>query len=92
MMERSIFDPQIESMGSFDFVYSWGVLHHTGDMYRALRGAAGRVAPGGRFLFALYRRTPLCWLWKLEKRWYAGASPAAQARAAGACMSACSSY
>jgi 2-polyprenyl-3-methyl-5-hydroxy-6-metoxy-1,4-benzoquinol methylase len=79
--ERSIFAPEIESMGHFDFVYSWGVLHHTGDMYRALRAAAGRVAPGGQFVFALYRRTPLCGLWKIEKRWYAGASAAAQARA-----------
>ena len=81
VIERSIFDPQIGSMGSFDFVYSWGVLHHTGDMYRALRAAAGLVAPGGQFIFALYRHTPLCWFWKLEKRWYAGASPVAQARA-----------
>jgi SAM-dependent methyltransferase len=87
VMERSIFDPQIDSMGSFDFVYSWGVLHHTGDMYRALRGAACRVAPRGQFIFALYRQTPLCWLWKLEKRWYAGASPAAQARAQSAYVS-----
>jgi 2-polyprenyl-6-hydroxyphenyl methylase/3-demethylubiquinone-9 3-methyltransferase len=83
VMERSIFDPQIESLGSFDYVYSWGVLHHTGDMYRALRAAAGRVGPGGQFVFALYRQTPLCWLWKLEKRWYSGASPAAQARVQG---------
>jgi SAM-dependent methyltransferase len=81
VIERSIFDPQIGSMGSFDFVYSWGVLHHTGDMYRALRAAAGLVGPGGQFIFALYRNTPLCWFWKLEKRWYAGASPVAQARA-----------
>ena len=27
---------------------------------------------------------PLCWLWKIEKRWYAGASPTAQARARSA--------
>jgi len=81
VMERSIFDPQIGSMGRFDVVYSWGVLHHTGDMCRALRAAAGLVAPGGHFIFALYRHTSFCWFWKLEKRWYARASPAAQARA-----------
>jgi hypothetical protein len=34
------------------------------------------VAPEGQFLFALYRRTRLCWFWKLEKRWYAGAGEA----------------
>jgi 2-polyprenyl-6-hydroxyphenyl methylase/3-demethylubiquinone-9 3-methyltransferase len=81
VMESSIFDPRIGSMGRFDVVYSWGVLHHTGAVHRALRAAAALVRPGGQFVFALYRRTPLCWFWKIEKRWYAGASAAAQARA-----------
>jgi SAM-dependent methyltransferase len=80
-MEASVFDLQPDSIGLFDVVYSWGVLHHTGDMYRALRAAGTLVAPNGRFIFALYRRTRLCWFWKLEKRWYAGAGQAAQARA-----------
>lgn len=35
-------------------VYSWGVLHHTGDVWKAIRNAAGRVAPGGWFYIALY--------------------------------------
>ncbi|MEO8358563.1 MAG: class I SAM-dependent methyltransferase [Vicinamibacteria bacterium] len=35
-------------------VYSWGVLHHTGDVWTAIRNAAGRVAPGGLFYIALY--------------------------------------
>src|SRR5882762_3216178 len=56
VIERSIFDPQIGSMGNFDVVYSWGVLHHTGAMHRALRTAAALVTPGGQFIFALYRR------------------------------------
>jgi 2-polyprenyl-6-hydroxyphenyl methylase/3-demethylubiquinone-9 3-methyltransferase len=80
-LEASVFDLRADSLGRFDVVYSWGVLHHTGDMYRALRAAAALVAPQGQFIFALYRRTWLCWLWKHEKRWYAAASPAAQARA-----------
>jgi SAM-dependent methyltransferase len=79
--KRSVFDPEIGSLGTFDVVYSWGVLHHTGDMYRALRAAAALVAPQGQFIFALYRRTRLCWFWRWEKRWYARASQAAQARA-----------
>ena len=79
--EASVFDLDPGAMGTFDVVYSWGVLHHTGDMYRALRNAASLVAPEGEFIFALYHRTRLCWFWKTEKRWYAGASPAAQKRA-----------
>jgi 2-polyprenyl-6-hydroxyphenyl methylase/3-demethylubiquinone-9 3-methyltransferase len=37
-----------------DIVYSWGVLHHTGDVWRAIRNAAGRVPVGGLFYIALY--------------------------------------
>jgi SAM-dependent methyltransferase len=76
---RSVFELDAAWQGQFDVVYSWGVLHHTGDMYRALRSAAALVKPGGVFMFALYRRTRLCWLWSMEKRWYAGAGPRAQA-------------
>lgn len=79
VLEKSVFDLAANPLGTFDVVHSWGVLHHTGDMYRALRCAAGAIAPGGLFMFALYRHTRLCWVWKLEKRWYAHASPGAQA-------------
>lgn len=64
--------------GTFDVVYSWGVLHHTGTLYPALRHAASMVAPQGCFLFALYRRTWLCPAWKIEKKWYSQASPFSQ--------------
>ena len=67
-------------MGLFDIVYSWGVLHHTGDLALALRNATALVAPGGLFVCALYRRTLLDPFWIREKRWYAFASPQAQAR------------
>jgi 2-polyprenyl-3-methyl-5-hydroxy-6-metoxy-1,4-benzoquinol methylase len=56
-------------LGTFDIVYSWGVLHHTGAMYAAIDGAATCVAPGGLFAFALYRKTRLCPAWTAEKRW-----------------------
>jgi 2-polyprenyl-6-hydroxyphenyl methylase/3-demethylubiquinone-9 3-methyltransferase len=82
--QASVFDLESASADKFDVVYSWGVLHHTGDMYRALRAAAALVAPQGQFIFALYRHTPLCWLWKVEKKWYAAATPAAQSRARSA--------
>lgn len=84
VLERSVFDLDPSSMGKFDVVYSWGVLHHTGDMYRALRIAATLVAPGGQFAFALYRHTRFCWFWKIEKKWYAAAGPRGQGMARSA--------
>jgi 2-polyprenyl-3-methyl-5-hydroxy-6-metoxy-1,4-benzoquinol methylase len=44
----------MRSIGQFDVVYSWGVLHHTGDMWRALANATVPVAPGGKLFVALY--------------------------------------
>jgi SAM-dependent methyltransferase len=82
--QGSVLDPDyMRRLGSFDIVYSWGVLHHTGALDAALKAAASCVAPQGLFAFALYRKTRLCWAWKIEKRWYTQASPAAQRWARG---------
>lgn len=77
----SVFELHPEEFGAFDLVYSWGVLHHTGDMYRALTTTASLVQPGGLLMLALYKKTPFCGLWRCIKRWYSTASPAAQKRA-----------
>lgn len=50
----AIDDRYMASLGQFDIVYSWGVLHHTGAMDRALNNAAPAVAPGGKLFIALY--------------------------------------
>jgi len=42
--------------GGYDIVHSWGVLHHTGDMNRAVRNAASLVRGGGHLVVALYNR------------------------------------
>ena len=50
----------LRGLGTFDVVYSWGVLHHTGDMWRALELAAMPVRPTGILFIAIYNRlTPL---------------------------------
>ena len=46
--------PYVTSLGTFDVVYSWGVLHHTGDMWTALEHAHRLTAPGGVLALALY--------------------------------------
>jgi|SRR5665213_2665960 len=66
----SVLSDDFASLGQFDVVYSWGVLHHTGNMREAIRKAAMRVRPGGLFAIAIYRKTPFCGVWRLEKRIY----------------------
>ncbi|MFO0328113.1 MAG: class I SAM-dependent methyltransferase [Gemmatimonadota bacterium] len=77
-VERSVFVLDPETHGTYDIVYSWGVLHHTGAMHEAIRRAAALVASGGRFAVALYKKTPMCGLWKHEKRIYSNAGPTIQ--------------
>lgn len=53
--EGSVLDVDyLKSLGEFDVVYSWGVLHHTGQMWRALESARLPVAPGGKLFIAIY--------------------------------------
>lgn len=44
----------VTSLGQFDIVYSWGVLHHTGNMWKALEIASKAVKPRGELFIALY--------------------------------------
>jgi 2-polyprenyl-6-hydroxyphenyl methylase/3-demethylubiquinone-9 3-methyltransferase len=44
----------LEGLGTFDVVYSWGVLHHTGTMWDALANVEPLVAPRGRLFIAIY--------------------------------------
>jgi SAM-dependent methyltransferase len=61
----------LAGLGEFDVVYSWGVLHHTGQMWQALGNAASLVAPRGQLFIAIYNdQGTLSRRWTWVKRTY----------------------
>ncbi|MGH7731688.1 MAG: class I SAM-dependent methyltransferase, partial [Candidatus Eiseniibacteriota bacterium] len=46
----------LDSLDPADVVYSWGVLHHTGDMWKGIANAARMVRPGGHLAISIYNR------------------------------------
>jgi 2-polyprenyl-6-hydroxyphenyl methylase/3-demethylubiquinone-9 3-methyltransferase len=61
----------VATLGTFDIVYSWGVLHHTGDMWAGLDIACHAVAGGGALFIALYNdQGGQSGRWKHVKRLY----------------------
>jgi 2-polyprenyl-6-hydroxyphenyl methylase/3-demethylubiquinone-9 3-methyltransferase len=63
--------PYLESLGTWDVVYSWGVLHHTGAMWNAISLVSDRVALGGLLALAIYNDQGLqSRIWHAIKRAY----------------------
>lgn len=61
----------LASLGTWDVVYSWGVLHHTGAMWKAISLVSDRVATGGLFALAIYNDQGLqSRIWQAIKRAY----------------------
>lgn len=73
--QQNLFNVEPAAFPHFDIVYSWGVLHHTGDMWNAIDKASQLVRDDGLLAIAIYRKTRLCGFWTWEKKLYTN-SPA----------------
>jgi 2-polyprenyl-6-hydroxyphenyl methylase/3-demethylubiquinone-9 3-methyltransferase len=73
LLDRSF----VEALGRWDIVYSWGVLHHTGDMIEGWHNIAGLVASGGRLFVSIYNDQGFfSRVWLRVKRGYHRVPPA----------------
>jgi len=74
MIERgSILDDEyVKKLGRYDIVYSWGVLHHTGNLKKAMENVSAMVRENGGLLFiAIYNtQRVLTPVWKIVKKRY----------------------
>ena len=77
VLHGSVLDKSfMDTLGTYDIVYSWGVLHHTGDMWRAIYNVLPLVAPDGRLFIALYNDQGV-WShrWRKIKQVYCSGTP-----------------
>jgi 2-polyprenyl-6-hydroxyphenyl methylase/3-demethylubiquinone-9 3-methyltransferase len=72
ILQGSILDRQfVEALGTFDVCYSWGVLHHTGNLWQAIFNAHIPVKPGGTLVIAIYNDEGMVSaMWTIIKRMY----------------------
>jgi 2-polyprenyl-3-methyl-5-hydroxy-6-metoxy-1,4-benzoquinol methylase len=70
--EASVLDTDyIQGIGTFDIVYSWGVLHHTGEMWQAIDNIIMPVAKEGLLYIAIYNQQQfISSYWSMVKRVY----------------------
>ena len=66
-LEGTVLEADAEALplpdASFDFAWSWGVIHHSADTARVVAEVARVLRPGGRFAFMVYHRDSITfWL------------------------------
>lgn len=55
VQQGSVLDREyIDSLGTYDIVYAWGVLHHTGDLWGTLENVVNLVKIDGSLFLAVY--------------------------------------
>ncbi|MBN1992342.1 MAG: class I SAM-dependent methyltransferase [Anaerolineae bacterium] len=65
----------LAQLGTFDLVYAWGSLHHTGAMWQAIRNAASLVEPErGSLVMAIYNYHWSSPIWQ-QIKWLYNLSP-----------------
>lgn len=61
----------VSGLGTFDIIYSWGVLHHTGNLMLAMKNSLIPTAHSTRVLLAIYNDQSIkSTCWKILKRLY----------------------
>ncbi|MBC2906107.1 class I SAM-dependent methyltransferase [Streptomyces cupreus] len=67
----------VQGLGQFDIVYSWGVLHHTGALWKAMEAVCGLVARDGLLYVSIYNdQGGESRMWTSVKRRYNDSGPA----------------
>ncbi len=61
----------LNSLGQFDIVYVWGVLHHTGSMWQALENVIPLVVENGKLFVSIYNdQDKASDRWAVVKKYY----------------------
>jgi 2-polyprenyl-6-hydroxyphenyl methylase/3-demethylubiquinone-9 3-methyltransferase len=61
----------LSTLGKYDIVYSWGVLHHTGSMWRAMENVIPLITRGGKLFISIYNdQGNASRRWRMLKKFY----------------------